>query len=1114
MEAVDLISLYTKNEWIQSIANKINKPIPNCIHIKGAVGSLPAILGTALYKLTNTTQLFILRDKEEAAYLYTDLYNLSVDQNILFYPAIGEKDNKKDYLSTASNLTRNQILQQLIQENQQPKLIVTHTQAISATVQGKESLANDTWIVNQGEKIILSDFLDKLTEIGFDRVDFVYEVGQFSVRGGIIDIFSYGNQFPYRIELTGKTVESIRIFNPFNQISIEELPKALLFFPSHKNGEYNHSFLEFLPTNTVVWFKNYDMVLEEIKQNHKLYKRDKLSKDASGENITETNDTISKCEKIARDFTCIEFGKKSYLNAKEIIEYNALPQPNFNQYFEGLIKDLQKNEQLGLETIILSESSAQFGRLKDIFSELDINIKFKALSIGLSQGYIDQKIGIVCYTDHQIFGRYYRYKLPKQYSKSQSLILKELKELKPGDYVVHMDHGIARFGGLSKVEVNNKEQEVLRLIYKDNDVVYVNLHALYKISKYSGKESTVPSLSKIGNSAWDSKKLKVKNKVKDIAKELIQLYSQRKHAVGFAFSKDNFLQAELESSFIYEDTPDQAAATVDVKKDMELPHPMDRLVCGDVGFGKTEVAIRAAFKAVQDHKQVAVLVPTTILAMQHYESFKERLANFSTRIQYINRFKNKNDVAQIRKDIELGNIDILIGTHTILGKAFNFKDLGLLIIDEEQKFGVQAKDRIKELKTNVDVLTLTATPIPRTLHFSLMGARDLSIITTPPLNRHSVETFIHVFDKKVIQDAIHYEVQRGGQIFFVHNRVSSIQDIAQILQKLVPDYRLGIAHGQMHGDQLEKIMLSFIAGKYDVLISTNIIESGLDIPNANTIIINDSHMFGMSDLHQMRGRVGRSNKKAFCYLIAPPISSLTSEACKRLGALEEFSELGDGFKVAMRDLDIRGAGNLLGAEQSGFIADVGFEAYCKILDEAVQELKQNEFQELFVDELESKQQVHSLDCILETDLELLIPNTYVSNDSERLRLYTMLESIEDDKGLESYQAGLQDRFGTLPPPVVELIKAVKLRWIAKKLGLQKIRLKDNVMRCYFISTQTKSFFAEILNHVLSFVEKNPQKCQLKETNNQLILSISTIETVEEAQKVLERVAGELLSSVR
>lgn len=1111
MQATDLLSIYTTHDWMKRLAKRFTSPTTTHIYLEGLAGSLPAVIGGSLHQLEKITQLFILQDREEAAYFYTDLQNLLATEQVWLYPAIEIENTESAGWSSPAQMMRNEVVQLFTQPHGLPQILVTYPEAIATQVWDMHTLTTYTWSIKLGETIILIDLKDKLTYSGFEKVDFVYEAGQFAIRGGIIDIFSYASQLPYRVELAGKEVESIRTFHPASQLSINQVERALVFKPQPGTATQTYqSLLTFLPKGTLVWYKDYEVVVSTITQ---LYKKHYADMQALTYSAIETNEASSVCkyedpevwEKAASKFSSIEFGVRPSFPTEEKIVYSASPQPDFHQQFDLLADSLQQNQNAGLNNILLSETPHQFEHLRHIFKELNRTVHFQELIVSLSQGYIDPQIGVACYTDHQIFGRYYRYKSPQRYSKTQAITLKELSSLQLGDYVVHIDYGIARFGGLSKVTVNDRQQEVLRLIYKDNDVVYVSLHALHKVSKYAGKEGLVTTMSKLGTFAWDQKKKKVKQKVQAVAKELIHLYSKRKHAPGFAFSPDTFLQAELESSFIYADTPDQATATAAVKKDMEAPHPMDRLVCGDVGFGKTEVAIRAAFKAVQDLKQVAVLVPTTVLALQHYESFKGRLAKFPVKVQYINRFKPARQMKEIQEGVASGEIDILIGTHTILSKAFKFKDLGLLIIDEEQKFGVKAKEHIKGYKVNVDVLTLTATPIPRTLHFSLMGARDLSIITTPPPNRQPVQTAVHTFDKQIIQEAIHYEVQRGGQVFFVHNRVANIEEVANMVHKLVPEYRIGVAHGQMDGNELEKKILKFIAGGYDILVSTNIIESGLDIPNANTIIINDSHMFGLSDLHQMRGRVGRSNKKAFCYLIAPPTSSLTIEARKRLSTLVEFTELGDGFKVAMRDLDIRGAGNLLGSEQSGFIADVGFEAYCKILDEAVQELKETEFKELFAEELAKKDPLEGLECTLETDLEVLIPTTYVHNDTERLKLYTDLDNIANEEALEKFEQELIDRFGPLPVSVQELIRAVKLRCMAKKLRLKKVKLKEGTMRCYITAGEEHEISQQPLNAILNYVQMNPRRCHLKEVKEQLVLIVHAVNYVEEAQQVLREI---------
>lgn len=1116
MQAPDLLSLYTRNAWIKNFSLRFigtkNLQNPIHIHIEGITGSLPAVLGASLFQLTNLTHVFILEDKEEASYCYTDFQNLLGDDQVWLYPAIEMQDEDKLDLSTPIHIARNEILHLFVEKQGRPQIIITYPEAIATQVWSTNTLIEHTWILNLGERIILRDLIQKLTDIGFTRTDAVYEAGHFAIHGGIIDIFSYASQLPFRIELLGQAVASIRIFDPTNQRSITEISSARIFKLQQDGTETSYqNWLNCLPQHTLIWHKDYDLVINTLIERYATYQ-------ACIENNTNCNNehhegikqplsyTDPKVwQQDAKKFSIIEFGIRPSNVIQETITYISHPQPHFHQQFDLLAANLHKNQLNGLTNILLSETIDQFERLEQIFEELDKTVQVQQLSLTLSQGYIDHQIGIACYTDHQIFDRYYRYKTFQKYSKHQAITLKELNSLQLGDYVVHIDYGIALFGGLSKLTVNAQQQEALRLIYKDNDTVYVGLHMLHKIAKYTGRNGLTPVLSKLGTTAWSQKKQKVKNKIQEIATDLMKLYGKRKHAVGFSFSKDKFLQAELESSFTYEDTPDQVLATIAVKKDMERSNPMDRLICGDVGFGKTEIAIRAAFKAIQDHKQVAILVPTTILALQHYNSFKHRLANFKVNIQYVNRFKSKQAVSEIKKALAAGELDILIGTHGILSKTFQFKDLGLLIIDEEQKFGVTAKEYIKSYKLNIDILTLTATPIPRTLHFSLMGARDLSIISTPPANRQPVHTSVHTFDKQIIQTAIHYEIQRGGQVFFVHNRVANIDEIVKMIHNMVPDYRIGVAHAQMPGNQMEKRILGFIAGEYDILISTNIIESGLDIPNANTIIIHDSHMFGISDLHQMRGRVGRSNTKAFCYLIAPPTASLTSEARKRLSALVEFTELGDGLKVAMRDLDIRGAGNLMGAEQSGFIADIGFETYCKILDEAIQELKETEFKELFAEELDHKDPLENLECILETDLALLIPSTYVSNDTERLKLYTTLDNIDNEERLHAFQQELQDRFGPLPISVQDLVQAIRLRWKAKKLRFSKLKLKEGVMRCYISAVDNHTAGQSAFAAVLHYVQSHPQICQLKNSKDHVIIIIKEISSIQAAHQVLEQI---------
>ncbi|MHA7877582.1 MAG: transcription-repair coupling factor [Bacteroidota bacterium] len=1114
LQAKDLIALYEQSGWVDAWIHELRASAGRHMHLRGVVGSLDAVLAAAVHKRMATTQLFVLQDKEEAAYFYSDLQYLLGTDLVLLYPSTHNAPYSPTATAHPDQLMRIEVLHRLHQPQGQNVLVVTYPEALPEKVTHQDALAKNTWVLQVGKACMVSVITERLLAQGFEKTDFVYDVGQFAIRGGIIDVFSYAYQLPFRLTLWGQEIESINTFDPASQCSLEAMPQAAIVPDLQAVTELSdrQSLLDCLHPATPVWIKDQELVLAAIEA--KYVQASKIFQEKMAEKATTTLpapelcwETSASWAQALQKMTAIEFGRRFYNTPHKVITYEASAQPVFNRNFALLAEKLQENQAKGIDNIITAESAEQFARLKRLIALPEDAVSFKTLLIGLRQGFIDQQIGIACYTDHQIFGRHFRYKLPKRYSKTQALTLSELQTLQPGDYVVHIDYGIGRFAGLSKVTVNDKQQEVMRLLYKDDDLVYINLQALHKISKYTGKEGVVPTISKLGSLAWDQKKQKVKTKIQSIAKALIQLYSKRKQAVGFSFSSDSFLQSNLESSFIYEDTPDQAIATAAVKRDMEAPHPMDRLVCGDVGFGKTEIAIRAAFKAVNDNKQVAVLVPTTILALQHYNSFCARLTDFAVNIAYINRFKTAQAIKTTLEATAAGQVQILIGTHSMLSKHVQFKDLGLLIIDEEQKFGVKAKDYLKRLRVNIDVLTLTATPIPRTLHFSLMGARDLSIITTPPLNRQPVATSIHTFDAKIIQEGINYELQRGGQVFFVHNRIGDIEEVASMIQKLVPDCRIVVAHGQMKGIQLEQRMLQFMQGEYDMLVATSIIESGLDIPNVNTIFINNSHFFGLSDLHQMRGRVGRSSRKAFCYLLAPPTSTLTVEARRRLSALEEFSDLGDGFKVAMRDLDIRGAGNLLGAEQSGFIADVGFDTYCKILEEAVQELKEGTFKELFAEELQKKANAPNVsECSVETDLEVLIPDNYVSNVTERLRLYTRLDGLQDEIALQAFQRELIDRFGALPLPVENLIQLVRLRWLAQRLGLSKLKLKNERLKCYFTAnTYPDARQGDVLTRVLGYVQKYPHRCRMQEFKAQLILTIEHVADVAQAQATLEAI---------
>ena len=1108
----DLIKLYEEDGFVSTIAQKIKSGEKGDIQLKGLVGSLDAVVASAIFSIDKQqNHLFVLHDKEEAAYFHSDLQSLISYKEVLLFPSSYKKPYHFEETENANILMRAEILKRINEKAKEGELIVTYPEALTEKVINKRSLKDNTFTVKVNEKVDVAFLTELLITYDFEKTDFVYEAGQFAIRGGIVDVFSYANELPFRLELFGNEVESIRMFDPSTQLSTEAM-KEISLIPNVQTKllqETRQSFVEFLPGDTKFWFKDYQQALDVVDAHFSKAKAhfDTILSESGHTRVVMTPEALFETKKslggVLKDKMRIAFGQRFSKKAAESFSFEAKPQPSFNKNFALLAENLNENQEQFIVNVIAAESGKQIERLANIFDEIDPFVKFQGLNIGLRQGFVDNNLKLACYTDHQLFDRFHRYRSKTGHSKSKAITLKELRSLNPGDYVVHVDYGVGRFAGLEKMEVNGKEQEVLRLVYRDDDLLYTSIHSLHKISKYSGKEGGPPTISKLGSQEWENKKKRVKKKVKDIAHELINLYAKRKSASGHAFKPDDFLQAALESSFIYEDTPDQATATADVKKDMEQPYPMDRLVCGDVGFGKTEIAIRAAFKAVAGGKQVAVLVPTTILAMQHFQTFKERLSEFPVKIDYINRFKATKDIKAILKKLENGELDILIGTHRIVNKDVKFKDLGLMVIDEEQKFGVKVKERLKEMRINVDVLTLTATPIPRTLHFSLMGARDLSVISTPPPNRQPVTTELHAFNEEIIRDAVSHELKRGGQVFFVHNRVSDIDQVANIIYRLVPDARIAVAHGQMEGPKLEKVMLKFIEGSYDVLVSTNIIESGLDIPNANTIIINRAHMFGLSDLHQMRGRVGRSNKKAYCYLLTPPTAGLSSDARKRLSTLEEFSELGDGFKVAMRDLDIRGAGNLLGGEQSGFISDLGFEMYHKILDEAVQELKETEFSSLFAQDLQASLKDVVQDCSIETDLELLFPETYISNISERLSLYAKLDNIKDEKELSAFGEALVDRFGPLPEQVKELIETVRLRWKAERLGFEKLTIKNDTMRCYFVSPENETYYkSETFGQILGFVQQHSKTCKMKEQKNRLILIISDVNGIKAGLQLL------------
>ncbi len=1088
------------------------------IYLDNLRGSSVNFLAAAIWQLTNNNHVFILNDKEEAAYFHNDLEHLTKGLDISYFPDSFKRAGHYNELHSSHVMLRTEALSRFAGKDPHKKVLVTYPEALFEKVVNPTSLNTNMIGIKVGENLDIDAMLEKFVSLGFRREDFVYEPGQFAMRGGILDIYSFGNEHPYRIELFDTEVDSIRIFNPETQLSERKLLQVSILPNIETRFEATEkiSLLDFLPDNTLIWAKDLQFTIGKLeKMAADLPETVKLGQVA----IDHEEEWLKELSKADFEADGTWAGK---LKSRHLLEwYNHSlekitgdvvdatmlfatdEQPVFNRQFNMLISDLQKRIAEKYVPYIFAENPRQLERLRSIFDDLTAGINFVAIPTSISKGFIDHDKKVICYTDHQIFQRYHKYNVKQAYSKGKALTLRALRELTPGDYVTHIDHGVGVYSGLQKIEVNGNMQEAIRILYKDNDVLYVNINSLHKISKYTGKEGTLPRVNKLGSDAWQKLKNKTKKQVKDIAADLIKLYAKRKASEGFSFSPDSYLQTELEASFFYEDTPDQAKATADVKRDMEAPAPMDRLVCGDVGFGKTEIAVRAAFKAVGDSKQAAVLVPTTILAFQHYNTFKDRLKDFPCNVDYVNRFKSAKEKKETLKKLEEGKIDIIIGTHGLLGKDVKFKDLGVLIIDEEQKFGVGAKEKLRELKANVDTLTLTATPIPRTLQFSLMNARDLSIINTPPPNRQPVHTEVLVFDEYAIREAIYYETERGGQVFFIHNRVQSLPEMMTLLRNLCPDLSIGMAHGQMEGHQLEEALYKFIEREYDVLCCTNIVESGVDIANANTIIVNNAHQFGLSDLHQLRGRVGRSNKKAFCYLLAPPMSLLPGDSRKRLQTLEQFNELGSGFQIAMRDLDIRGAGNLLGGEQSGFIAEIGFEMYQKILAEAMRELRTTDFKDVFKEELERKQDFVS-DCTIDTDLEILIPDTYVENITERLSLYTQLDDLETDEELNKFALELQDRFGPIPPQVEDLFTTLRSRQIACQLGFEKLILKNEQMRLYFVSNPDSPYFeSETFNHILAYIQNRTINARLKQVGKNFLLVVDRIRRMKDVLTFLE-----------
>ena len=1112
MKENKISDIYNLHPVIPLIIESVNSDKPGNTQIEGLSGSSKAMVLSIVFHKTQTTHVVVIPEKEDAAYFYNDLVSLLGDESVFFFPSTYKRSVQYEQTEPANIVLRTEVLNHLA-SGKRKGIIITYPESAMEKVVSKRNLKKNTFNINQGDKISLEFLEEVLHEYNFIRTDFVYEPGQYSIRGSIADVFSYSADLPYRIDFFGEEVETIRSFNTDDQLSVS-IHKQISIIPNIQDisiEEISDSFTEFLPHSSLIWMEDSAYIKDKING---IYFQTTQREDSGlitekKEIVMTGNHFFDHCNK----FKMMEFGRHSVFEVSSLFEFRSEPQPVFNKNFELLSGKLLSNVSEGYETFIVSESESQIERLRDIFAEINPEVHFTPLLLNLHSGFTDHDLKISVFTDHQIFDRYHKFRIRGFFTKKESISVKELTGLNPGDYVVHIDHGIGKFGGLEKIEVNGKIQEAIKLVYRDNDILYVGIHSLHRISKYKGKDNAEPKIYKLGSGAWQKLKQATKSRVKDIAKDLIILYAKRMSSPGFAFSPDSYLQRELEASFIYEDTPDQLTASVAVKEDMEAEHPMDRLVCGDVGFGKTEIAIRAAFKSATDSKQTAVLVPTTILALQHYKTFSARLKGFPCTVEYISRHKKAADQKKILAQLAQGKIDILIGTHKLIGQDVKFKDLGLLIIDEEQRFGVSVKEKLKKMKANVDTLTLTATPIPRTLQFSLMGARDLSIINTPPPNRMPIVTELYGYNEEIIKEGIEYEISRNGQVFFIHNRVENIKQIQVQINRICPNVKTAIVHGQMDGKHVENVMYDFIQGDYDVLLATTIIESGLDIPNANTIFINDAHHFGLSELHQLRGRVGRSNKKAFCYLLAPPLTTLTHEARRRLKAIEEFSELGSGFNIAMQDLDIRGSGNLLGGEQSGFIADVGFETYQRILNEAMLELRESEYKEPKSKDVTTvlpvrpeKNKSYVTDFQIDTDLEIMFPDEYISNISERIRLYKELNEIDTEESLTAFERKLSDRFGTIPSPAEALLDIVRIKWIAIKIGVEKILLKNNLLIANFVADPNSPFYrSSVFVSIMNYVNKKSHRMNMKQKATRLSLTITDVKTVKGAINVLNNI---------
>ena len=1120
MDITELQHIYATHPNVKGLAKQLENSSVRTFFLGGLHASASPLFFSSLWQHVSQTLVFILNDMEEAGYFYHDLTQINGEENVLFFPSSYRRAIKYGQKDAGNEILRTEVLSRI--QKGDNLCIVTCPEAVAEKVVSSRELSSRTLKLEVGGHTEVDTIMDILADFGFERVDYVYEPGQYALRGSIVDVFSYASEYPYRIDFFGDEIDSIRTFEVDTQLS-KEKKQSIAIVPELNvsgSGEFV-SFFEFIPKDSILAMKDFFWVREHVDKIHEeaisplalaADEENKRELLRVAKNLIDGSDFMMQ----SLNFRRIEFGNKPTGTPQATLTFDTQAQPIFHKNFELVSSCFREFMAKGYTLYICTDSEKQAKRLKDIFEERGDNISFTYVNKTLHEGFTDHTLKGCFFTDHQIFDRFHKYNLRSERARSGkvALTLKELSQFEPGDYVVHIDHGIGKFAGLVRLPNGDSTQEVIKLIYQNDDVVFVSIHSLHKVSKYKGKEGEPPRINKLGTGAWEKIKEKTKTKIKDIARDLIRLYSQRKQEQGYAYNPDSFLQHELEASFIYEDTPDQLKATNDVKADMESNRPMDRLVCGDVGFGKTEVAVRAAFKAATDNKQVAVLVPTTVLAYQHYQTFSERLKEFPCKVEYLSRARSAKDTSRILKELANGEIQILIGTHKLIGKSVKFKDLGLLIIDEEQKFGVGVKEKLRQLKVNVDTLTMTATPIPRTLQFSLMGARDLSVIQTPPPNRYPIQTEVHTFNEEIITEAINFEMSRNGQVFFVNNRIQNLLELKALIQRNIPDCRVCIGHGQMKPEELEKIIYDFVNYDYDVLLATTIIESGIDIPNANTIIINAAQNFGLSDLHQMRGRVGRSNRKAFCYLLAPPLTSLTPEAKRRLQAIENFSDLGSGIHIAMQDLDIRGAGNMLGAEQSGFIADLGYETYQKILAEAVKELKEDEFSELYQEELQAagEEKISGEDfvseCQVESDLELLFPNEYIPSSSERMLLYRELDGLELDKDLIDFKSRLEDRFGKVPPEGQELLRIVPLRRLAKRLGAEKIFLKAGRMTLFFVSNPDSPYYqSAAFGKVIGYMGRNPRYCNLREQNGKRSMVVKNVESVEMAVGILQEIVS-------